>query len=70
MVEITENTTGVLGARMMGGGFGGCTLNWVEKSRVSTFKDRIMAGYNTPEGDIPRIYEVQIEGETKYLKDQ
>lgn len=70
LVEIAASVEGVLGARMMGGGFGGCALNLVEKSLAAIFKERIKRGYKTPEGDIPRIYEVQIEGGTKYLKDQ
>jgi galactokinase len=37
LVALAENVPGVLGARMMGGGFGGCTLNLVEADKVAGF---------------------------------
>ncbi len=48
LVDLTKSLDGVLGARMMGGGFGGCTLNLIEKTKVdstieivcSQFKDQ------------------------------
>ena len=33
LVDLTKSIDGVLGARMMGGGFGGCTLNLMEKTK-------------------------------------
>jgi galactokinase len=41
LVELASDTTGVIGARMMGGGFGGCTINIVEESKSEYFIDRI-----------------------------
>ena len=38
LVDFTKNYDGVLGARMMGGGFGGCTINLVKKD----FKDKMI----------------------------
>lgn len=35
----------VLGARMMGGGFGGCTINLVKKSEIDSFKTQITDSY-------------------------
>jgi galactokinase len=37
LVEKTRNTEGVLGARMMGGGFGGCTINLIKADMVEDF---------------------------------
>lgn len=37
LVDLTRPITYVLGARMMGGGFGGCTINVVEKSHLDEF---------------------------------
>lgn len=34
-----------LGSRMMGGGFGGCTINLVEKTKVEEFSNRIQSAY-------------------------
>ncbi|MEO6039422.1 MAG: galactokinase [Saprospiraceae bacterium] len=37
LVDLTRDRPEVLGSRMMGGGFGGCTINLVERSRVAEF---------------------------------
>jgi galactokinase len=36
---------GCSGARMMGGGFGGCTINLVREDRIEQFKTKISSGY-------------------------
>jgi galactokinase len=45
LVEITRNTEGVLGARMMGGGFGGCTINLVKADIVDDFILKMKEAY-------------------------
>jgi galactokinase len=45
LVELARPLPGVLGARMMGGGFGGCTINLVETDKVDAFIERMTAGY-------------------------
>lgn len=60
LVAIARTVPGVLGSRMMGGGFGGCTISLVEKSKVADFECAIKAGYKTPDGKEPVIYEVVI----------
>ena len=60
LVAIARTVPGVLGSRMMGGGFGGCTISLVEKSKVADFERAIKAGYKTPDGKEPVIYEVVI----------
>jgi galactokinase len=43
-----KSTTGILGARMMGGGFGGCLLTLLKTSEIPNFKTTIQeAYYNT-----------------------
>jgi galactokinase len=37
LVEAAQQTPGIIGARMMGGGFGGCTLNVVEANQYDQF---------------------------------
>jgi galactokinase len=61
LVELAKSIDGVLGARMMGGGFGGCTINLVKKEAVATFEKAILNGYKTPEGKQPQIIKVVIE---------
>jgi len=45
MVELAQGEPGVYGARMTGGGFGGCTINLVEASQAESFGARIAARY-------------------------
>jgi galactokinase len=50
LVESAGAVDGVLGARMTGGGFGGCTVNLVEKQALEPFRDRIRAAYQSAFG--------------------
>ncbi|MCL4121015.1 UNVERIFIED_CONTAM: hypothetical protein GTU68_060464 [Idotea baltica] len=45
LVEYTYDLDYVAGARMMGGGFGGCTINLVHKENVSQFVEKISGAY-------------------------
>lgn len=45
LVEIAARIPGVLGARMTGGGFGGCTVTLVSRSALPEFKQRIAEEY-------------------------
>ncbi|MGI4864897.1 MAG: galactokinase [Janthinobacterium lividum] len=45
LVEMAQGQPGVLGARMMGGGFGGCTINLVEASQAATFVEAMSAEF-------------------------
>lgn len=45
LVEKTKPLDYVLGSRMMGGGFGGCTINLVHKDRVVDFVQKLSAAY-------------------------
>ena len=45
MVELAREIEGVFGARMTGGGFGGCTVNLVAADRVEEISARVAEGY-------------------------
>ena len=45
LVEFTKNISSVKGARMMGGGFGGCTLNIVKEDYIDLFINDISQAY-------------------------
>ena len=45
LVEFSKNKPYVLGSRMMGGGFGGCTLNLVHKDQIDRYIDEVKAAY-------------------------
>ncbi len=51
---------GVLGARMMGGGFGGCTINLLEADKYDAFIADATAAYSKAYGKAPKIYDVCI----------
>jgi galactokinase len=46
LVEAVANNENVLGARMMGGGFGGCTINIIKKAAVEEITKALSAKYN------------------------
>jgi len=56
MVEIASAKPGVYGARMTGGGFGGCTINLVEASKAKAFLESVGAEYESKTGLRPEIY--------------
>jgi len=56
MVELANEVEGVIGARMTGGGFGGCTINLVESDRVDAVKQHVASRYFEAIGKDPEIY--------------
>jgi len=46
LVEAVSNNENVIGARMMGGGFGGCTINIIKKTAVEEITKALSAKYN------------------------
>ncbi|MDP8298531.1 MAG: galactokinase [Candidatus Tantalella remota] len=56
MVDIARGLKGCLGARMTGGGFGGCTVNLVEKSAADAFTKDIFDRYEESTGIQPEVY--------------
>jgi galactokinase len=45
LFDLAQQHPGVIGARMMGGGFGGCTLNLVRRSDIEGFVSTLQAAY-------------------------
>ncbi len=56
MVRLALAVEGVYGARMTGGGFGGCTINLVKAENVSEFERVVALGYQQATGHTPEIY--------------
>ncbi len=46
LVDFAYDYPGVVGARMMGGGFGGCTLNMVDKTKEADFLEKMTTAYH------------------------
>jgi galactokinase len=56
MVDAARESPGALGARMTGGGFGGCTVNLVEASRVGEFVESLKKGYRSKTAREAAVY--------------
>ena len=56
LVDLAASSTGVYGARMTGGGFGGCTVNLVRADRAAAFKAHVAQAYRERTGITPDIY--------------
>ena len=56
MVELAREVEGVYGARMTGGGFGGCTVNLVNDEHVQPFRENVAPEYERITGLDPEIY--------------
>lgn len=69
LVNAVKNDTAVLGSRMMGGGFGGCSINLVEKGTENKLIERIAEDYRNAFGIELKAYKVKIaKGTTLYKK--
>ncbi len=60
IADIARHTDGVLGARMMGGGFGGCVINLVKESVCDAYLDDVKSRFNHQYGQTPRTISVVI----------
>lgn len=67
LVDLVRNRPEVLGARMMGGGFGGCTINLLQKDAVETLIKEVEESYEARFGRIPKSYMVTIANGTSIV---
>jgi galactokinase len=58
VVEAARATSGVYGARMTGGGFGGCAVALLERSAVPAFTEAVTAAFAAKEWTAPGVFEV------------
>jgi galactokinase len=56
MVELANELPGLIGARLTGGGFGGCTVNLVEQSQAEAFAAELGKRYAARTGIKPEIH--------------
>lgn len=56
LVELAKQCDGVIGARMTGGGFGGCTVNLVTATAAEQFRERIAEAYRQRTGISSDVY--------------
>ncbi|MGA0074697.1 MAG: galactokinase [Flavobacteriaceae bacterium] len=60
MADWSQRQPGVLGARMMGGGFGGCTLNLVHQNELSPWAKEALNVYHNKFGLQGEVYPVRL----------
>ena len=58
LVEFTEGKSFIYGARMMGGGFGGCTINIIEEDEIAQFGTEVTQAYQAEFGITPDLITV------------
>lgn len=62
LVAEARKVEGVLGSRMTGAGFGGCTVSLVHKDAIDTFQKEVSKNYNSKIGLTPSFYLADIGG--------
>lgn len=68
-VDIAQKYTGVIGARMMGGGFGGCTINLVQTEAIDEFITALTKSYQSSFGKEAGIYRVTLENGVSIVRE-
>jgi len=58
---------GVTGSRVMGGGFGGCTINLVKEELYKLFTEKAKEEFKTKFGKYPKVYDVIISDGARKL---
>jgi galactokinase len=67
LVDLVKEDPNVIGARMMGGGFGGCTINLVKAEAAESLIRKVSDAYSSETGTEMLVYEVEIEDGTKII---
>jgi len=67
LVDQAKANSSVIGARLMGGGFGGCTINMVKEHAVNDFIEQVSGAYQKQFGILPEAYVVEISDGTAGL---
>ncbi len=67
LVDFVRDNPAVMGSRMMGGGFGGCTINIVKSSEVPTLTRELERAYKAAFGVDMEMYPVKITNGTEVV---
>lgn len=67
LADLAEDSDAVIGARMMGGGFGGCTINLIQKDEITQFAEDVSKAFRSQFGRPCSIYQVKLGEGTRVL---
>ena len=68
LVDEAWKIPGVIGSRITGGGFGGCTVSIVKDEAIDTFKEKLTAAYEEKVKKTPEFYVVSVgDGPSKLV---
>jgi galactokinase len=56
LVDEALKVDGVIGSRMTGAGFGGCTVSIVREDQIEAFASKVAEGYTKATGLVPEFY--------------
>ncbi len=68
MVGLAQDLPGLIGARLTGGGFGGCTVNLVQADQAQTFAASLGKRYEAATGIKPQIHICHASGGAHKIK--
>jgi len=68
LVDLAKNNVDVPGARMMGGGFGGCTINLVKKEGFKAFKQEVSNKFRAKFKKDCTVFSVKLSRGTQVIK--
>lgn len=67
LVDLTKHNEAVIGSRLMGGGFGGCTINIVANDAIASFVSTTVAAYKEKFNIDAEAYVVQTDDGTRRI---
>jgi galactokinase len=67
LVNQAKKNKNILGARMMGGGFGGCTINLIARDEVHLFSDLVSKAYKNKFQKECSIYHIELSDGTSLI---
>ncbi len=68
LVDAAAEVKGILGARMMGAGFGGCTINLLQENALDEFRENVGRAYQIQFGKEPRFYISMLKSGTEVIE--
>jgi galactokinase len=67
LVDAAKHESAIVGSRLMGGGFGGCTINVIKKDGVEPFLSEILPEYKNKFQTEAEVYDVKVVNGTHQL---